>query len=141
MSYLFLLLTEFFYLCIQHSLLLKYHYKTHKRKLEKRGYNLSFHTTHKCFVINKLHNCKKEGPLQGARTCPSRGKKGVFYEQEGRLLHACKASSKIKRGIFFTIEGVNIEGTEVSLCLHPSVSTIVQHCRHAANKRLIARLY
>ena len=109
--------------------------------LGEKGYNRPLPTTYKSFVSKKLHNCKKEGPLQGSRTCPSRGKKGVFYEQEGRLLHACKASSKIKRGIFFTIEGVNIEGTEVSLCLHPSVSKIVQHCRHATNKRLIERLY
>ena len=109
--------------------------------LVKKGYKLPLATAYMSFVFNKLHDCKGEGPLQGSRTCPSRGKKGVFYEQEGRLLHACKASSKIKRGFFFTIEGVNIEGTEVSLCLHPSVSKIVQHCQHAANKRLIARLY
>lgn len=109
--------------------------------LGKKGYNLFFHTTHKCFVINKLHNCKGEGPLQGARTCPSRGKKGVFCEQEGRLLHACKASSKIKRENIFTKEGVSVGKTNASRNLHPSISTIVQHRQHAANKRLIARLY
>ena len=109
--------------------------------LGKKGYNRPLPTTYKSFVSKKLHDCKGEGPLQGARTCPSGGKKGVFYEQEGRLLHACKASSKIKRGIFFTKEGVNIEGTEVSLCLHPSVGKIVQHCQHTVNKRFIARLY
>lgn len=57
--------------------------------LGKKGYNHPLPTTLKYFVIKKLHNCKGEEPLQGARTCPSRGKKGVFNEQEGRLLQAC----------------------------------------------------
>ena len=109
--------------------------------LGKKGYNRPLPTTYKSFVSKKLHNCKKEGPLQGARTCPSRGKKGVFYEQEGRLLHACKASSKIKRENIFTKEGVSVGKTNTSHNLHPSISTIVQHRQHAANKRLIARLY
>ena len=57
--------------------------------LGEKEYNRPLPTTHKSFVFKKLHNCKGEGPLQGSRTCPSRDKKGVFYEQEGRLLQAC----------------------------------------------------
>ncbi len=57
--------------------------------LGKKGYNRPLSTTHKSFVSKKLHDYKGEGPLQGVRTCPSRGKKGVFNEQEGRLLQAC----------------------------------------------------
>lgn len=109
--------------------------------LGEKGYNRPLPTTHKSFNFKKLHDSKGEGPLQGARTCPSRGKKGVFYEQEERLLHTCKASSKIKRGIFFTKEGVSVGKTNASHNLHPSISTIVQHRQHAANKRLIERLY
>ena len=57
--------------------------------LGKKGYNRPLPTTYKSFVSKKLHNRKGEGPLQGSRTCPSRGKKGVFYEQEERLPQAC----------------------------------------------------
>ncbi|AUI56133.1 hypothetical protein CRM71_12520 [Prevotella jejuni] len=109
--------------------------------LVKKGCNHPLATAYKSFVFKKLHDCKGEGPPQGSRTCPSRGKKGVFYEQEGRLLHACKASSKIKRENIFTKEGVSVGKTNASRNLHPSISTIVQHRQHATNKRLIERLY
>ena len=49
--------------------------------LVKKGYNRTLPTTQKSFVFKKLHDCKGEGPLQGARRACSACLKGLVLDR------------------------------------------------------------